>query len=224
MRWPYLLLPLFSCGKGYEINEERQEEIAESQYHAQLKPLNTRMGIHQGWVEISVSDNQFWARIKFKGRMSKNGHPQHIHLTHRCPTSADDLNRDGILDFKEALVASGPILLPLDGNLNSQVKGMSDFPKMRRKESSYYYSEASNVDRMMNDLRGRDVIQDNIVKLKSDEELALQKRVVIIYGIDQDISLPVSVSSQHGYSPQHSLPVACGKIQDGPSEEFEREN
>jgi len=214
------LLTLLSCGKGFKDDEEIQDEIGPGQYWAVLKPLNQKVGLYSGWVSLSVSDNQFWARIKVHGPNTKNMHAQYIHLNDACPDMEDDLNRDGYLDFREAHHIAGPILVPLDSNLNSQLKGLNDFPKMKMKNTFYYYSEACNSSRMLSDLKQEDTYDDMMSKLGRYEKLNFTKRVIIIYGTSEDRFLPASVSSFEVYPSQASIPIACGEIIEGQSEEI----
>ncbi len=133
----------------------------------------------------------------------------------------DDTNHDGYLDFVEASQVVGPILLPLDSNLNSQMFGLNEFPIMKSKNDFYYYSEACNSQRMILDLRRHDSYEtDMISKLGSRENLNLHKRIVMIYGVDLDRALPSTVQSFDGYPSQASLPIACGEIMIGESDGF----
>lgn len=211
----FLFSCLLSCGKGFKDEDIRQDEVWQGQYQTVFKPLNQRFGRANGWSRISIYENQIWARIKFNGKKIAGMHAQYIHVQDRCPDMTDDSNRDGYLDFIEAYHVSGPILLPLDSNLNSQMKGLFEFPIMKRLPS-YYYSEASNYSRMMEDLRREDtVIDDMMVKLHRGEDLSLERRAILIYGVDEDVILPPTVRSFTGYPPQRTLPIACGEIQAG---------
>jgi hypothetical protein len=205
----------FGCGKGFNDDYQEQEDLAPGDYVAFLKPLNSRMGKHQGVAHISISESQFWVRIKFKGKVSKTMHAQYLHVRGPCPDMSDDLNRDGYVDFIEAQRKVGPVLIPLDANLNTQIKGIHEFPILGRL-GSYYYSEASHSKRVIQDLRGKSVLENLfLTKLKSDEELSLEKRVIVIYGIDENIRLPDTVKSYAGYPSQFTLPIACGELVEG---------
>ena len=139
---------------------------------------------------------------------------QYIHTGSRCPSIKDDRNGDGYLDFIEAHDVVGDILIPLDSVLESQLRGMNLFPKIKR-NNGYYYSEATNFTRMMEDLRRVDTFSDDrIRKLHRNEELDLTTRVVMVYGVSDERNLPETIESYEGYSPQASLPVACSEIVD----------
>lgn len=220
----YLLcfFTLISCGKGYVDKDPPQEEVTSGHYWAVLNPLNPKLGQFKGWISLSINDNQFWARIKVSGPGSKEMHNQFLHVKGTCPEMKDDLNHDGYLDFMEAYKVAGPILIPLDSNLNSQMKGMYEFPRMRGTSNFYYYSEACNMDNMMADLRRKDVyVDDMMAKIPRHEKFNFTKRVVLIYGTSEDRNLPATVRTYQGYPSQASIPIACGVIEEGYSDAFD---
>lgn len=210
---------LASCGKGFDLNPAPKDDLESGRFFSNLRSLNTKIGRYGGWVSITISDNQFWVRIKVTGPKTESMHAQYLHSNAICPDMNDDTNGDGFLDFLEANAVSGPILIPLDSDLKSQFKGLNIFPKMNR--SFYYYSEACNTSLMMEDLRQSDQYSsDMMIKLKSDEELGLRRRVIMIYGTNEDRFLPPSVASFQGYPSQASIPIACGVIEVGELDGF----
>lgn len=203
-----------SCGKGYEDDEkdQRQEEVAAAQFEAQLNPLNSQIGSYSGILRITIDDNQFWARLSLNGPYTGSMNQQYIHMGGRCPTMSDDLNGDRYVDFKEAHNVLGDMLIPLDSILETQMKGMGNFPKLKKK-NSYYYTEATSFSRMMDDLRDVDPFpNDKISKLSRREGLDLDRRVVVVYGVSDERRLPASVESYDGFPTQTTLPIACGEI------------
>jgi hypothetical protein len=209
------LLILAGCGKGFEANQNATEDLRVLEYHANLLPLNPKYGVYRGWMRLSITENQFWARVKVSGPKTQVMHGQHIHVSNRCPQMSDDTNQDGFIDFMEVINVSGPILIPLDANLTTQQKGIFDFPRMRR-QPFYYYSEATKLDWLMDDLWRDDVIRDDyITKLRPGSKLQLERRAVIIYGIDEDQYLPSTVRSSPGYPGHRTFPIACGQVRPG---------
>lgn len=209
-------LTLVSCGSGYVEDDDVQGPIPDGRYTAKIKPLNKNFGKFHGWMNITISDNQFWARVKIDGPQTAHMHSQYIHTNSKCPDAESDLNQDGIIDFMEIYNDAGPILLPLDANLNAQMKGLNEFPVMKKRNKFYYYSEASNSDRLMRDLRLKDIYtSDMMTKLKPSEELDLTRRIIIIYGISAEQYVPASVSTFEGYPKQTAMPIACGEIVEG---------
>lgn len=202
----YFLLLCYSCGKqkfpdyrppGLVLSDE--EEEAHRTYFKSLNP--SLAGRVKGHVVIWVRDLQFYARVVvFKGPKNLRIQ-QYIHTGNHCPTIRDDLNNDGMIDFSEVIKSSGEILVPLDGKLRSQTSGMNWFPVSDR-DGAFYYSRAANLKWFMEDLRARDENPgDHVVKLAKSEDLALKRRVVILYGSTSD---PL-------------LPIACADIQNGES-------
>ncbi len=220
------LLSITSCGKGFSEEKEQnpgdisQEEEEDSQYQVRFKPLNARVGSYSGWGSLSIIENQFWARVKLHGPQTDQMHAQYLHTGERCPTMRDDLNGDGYLDFREAQKVVGDILIPLDGNITTQMKGLFEFPKMNN-NNMYYYSEASSYTFMVDDLRREDSFPtDFITKLADGEEVNLGGRVVLIYGVSSGRSLPNTVASFETYPAQATLPVSCGVVFGGTPAEF----
>lgn len=217
----FCLLTLISCGKGHNEEVALQYEVAAGRYWTTLTPLNSKLGRSYGTANFSNSDNQFWARVKVFGPDTKSMHAQYIHVNGKCPTMRDDVNRDGYLDFMEAYRVVGPILIPLDSNLNSQQKGLNDFPKTMMKNPFYYYSEACNSSRMLEDLKQRDLYENDFIsKLAPNEGINFTKRVLIIYGTNDGRVLPSTVRSFDGYPAQATIPIACGEIIEGESDDF----
>jgi hypothetical protein len=215
-----ICLCCMNCGKRIDqVSETRDAEMIGA-FWSRLQPLNQHVMKHEGWLTLTLRDNQFWARIKVFSKKTKVSHFQFLHVYGECPTMQDDLNHDGFLDFQEAYRKIGDILIPFDSNLNSQLKGMNEFPRMGF-HNYYYYTESSNFERMISDLRGDDFDSyDLMTKLKTNEKFNLSERVVMIYGIEDEIQLPTTVSGFLGYPISWTLPIACGKIQPGASDIF----
>jgi len=215
------LLSLTSCGKGFTEDKEqsegeiRQEEEEEFKFQVRFRPLNLKVGSYTGWGSLSVFENQFWARIKVQGPQTGEMHAQYLHTGERCPSQRDDLNADGYLDFREAQRVVGDILIPLDGNLTSQMKGLFDFPLINA-NNIYYYSQATSYTTMLDDLRREDSFpNDFITKLARGEELNPGARVVVIYGVSSNRRLPNTVASYDAYPAQATLPISCGVVYGG---------
>lgn len=219
-----LILVLTGCGKGFKEDEEkevlRQEEELNQVFHARLNKLNN-FGNFRGWFELSIMDNQIWARIKVMGPQLNISHQQFMHTGLRCPDMGDDSNGDGVLDFDEVTRVSGPVLVPLDTNITSQYKGLGEYPFIERNRQ-YYYSESSSFSAFMRDLRSVDPFPSDIyIKLKKNKTIEPERMVVIIYGISEAVILPANVATFDGYPPQYAVPILCGVIDNGPSPEFE---
>lgn len=86
-------------------------------YQASLAPLNNS-GV-TGTATLTLDGDQLTVAIQASGLEANALHPQHIHgfmenkRNSTCPTQADDMNGDGIVDLGEGLPDYGPVLLPL---------------------------------------------------------------------------------------------------------------
>ena len=215
--WTFLIviltLGLTGCGKGFKDIEEEEEFIPEGQYIAQLKPLNSRKRSYSGWAKIRLTENQIWVRIHLKGPGIKTFHAQHLHTGEACPNlDEDDANADGYIDIKEGSEKFGSILVPLDSDISSQMRGISDFPFMR-KQGLYFYSESASAQKLLRDLRESMTFpEDMMTKLEHSEGLDFDRRTIVIYGIPESDYLPDTVATYGGHPRQFALPVACGEL------------
>ena len=146
-------------------------------------------------------------------------HAQNVRYGRRCPTLDDDLNQDGILDAEEGELVYGKILIPLDGDLSSQSSHDGEFP-VGDSFGNYIYSRVAKFSSFMEDLRANGHNQDHH-KLRADEPLDIEGRVVVVHGVDEASDLPETVRTVGRPSAYQSLPIACGsikKVLDSPGE------
>lgn len=215
------LLTQASCGgnssssshKSNEINEEPrlQEEmqITEGTYKAILRPYNFTVAgwIPNGMVDIKIVGDQIEIN-SWLDDSSNVVHMQNIHVGNQCPTSAQDANQDGFVDFNESMSVAKRILVPLDTDLNSQTDGGNVYPT-----GNFTYSQKASLANMLNDLKQQDLVDnDHIVKLLPSQNLNLEGRVIIVTGAAINRALPTTVSTVNGQTSQLSMPIACGVI------------
>ena len=163
--------------------------------------------------------NQFYARVELSSTFVGVSHRQAIHQGSKCPDGTSDTNKDGVVDFKEAVSAAGMILIPLDSDVSSQVLG-NEYPVIKE-DGLYEYSEAAPLDLLVEELREEDLYpQDSLGKLSKNEKLDLENRTVIIYGIPETKLVPRSVTSNEGEPQDQWIPIACGRINRGKELEF----
>ena len=137
-------------------------------------------------------------------------HAQNVRIGNRCPNLDDDLNHDGIIDAREGEAVYGAIFFPLDGDLNSQSSHDGEFP-MGDTYGNYIYSKTANFSSFMKDLRSHDNAE-GYTKLKAQEPLNIEGRVVVIHGVDEAASLPLTVRSDGRITASQALPIVCGVI------------
>jgi hypothetical protein len=212
------LLALAACGgsgggtggNSADGGQHREMQETEGQYRAILRPLNHALSgwFPNGKADIKISGDS----VEVKSWMDDSAnvvHIQSIHAGLRCPRAEDDKNRDGVVDYAEAVAVAKPVLVPLDGNLNSQLDGMAMFPK-----GNFNYFQKASLQSLMGDLTAADDnTSDHIVKLAPGKTLDLSGRVVMVHGIVSNRPLPGSVGVIAGLTPQASVPIACGVIE-----------
>ncbi len=125
--YPMLLFfLLISCGKKIEEKDTRESEeeaSGDGVYTAALYAVNPQLssGI-SGQVSVSRygDDLRVSSSVRNGPRLNLK---QGIHTGTDCPTINLDTDRDGRVSFLEVLPVTGYILLPLDGDLSSQLRG-----------------------------------------------------------------------------------------------------
>lgn len=137
-------------------------------------------------------------------------HAQNVRVGRRCPTMSDDINSDGIIDAQEGERVYGKIFFPLDGDLSSQSSHDGEFPQGDT-YGSYIYAKVTNFTLFMKDLRSKEN-SEGYIKLKDQEPLDIENRVVVVHGVDEAVGLPDTVKSVDRASPFQALPIVCGVI------------
>jgi hypothetical protein len=195
-----------SCGKdggskssSPNINSTVEEQTAEGTYRSVLRPMNNSLSgfLPNGFAEIRIEGDN--AKIKtLLDDDARVTHMQSIHMGTRCPNASDDTNGDGVIDIEESYRASGDAFIPLDGDLNSAEKGAGNYPIGR----GFTYLKSAELTSLQTDTR-----------MRTQQNLNLGGRVILIHGVDASTSLPATVATREGMTAQASVPVVCGVIQ-----------
>jgi hypothetical protein len=216
-----MLMFVAACGSdddddGGGVGNIPQEQQQEDQgiYRATLGPLNGSVaGSPSGTATFTIIGDEVVANVDMEGVPADITHAQHVHLADSCPTAAADTNGDGFVDVLEGVPAYGPILVPLDGDIESQSAGMNGFPSADS-DGSYNWTETGSLSRMLEDLRAEDENpEDATAKLPEGEQLNLAGRHVVIHGVPQSTTLPDSVATIGDLPAHATLPIACGVIE-----------
>ena len=164
-----------------------------------------------GTARFVIDGDQFQATVDGQGLDPGIKHAMHIHAGATCPTLADDKNGDGFVDAQEGAAADGGILIPLDGDLNSQNAGQN-FTPTASADGTVFFAGSGRYSTMQQDLRGNGAISPatGLTRLRDGEDLALETRTVEIHGINQ--TLPNTVAGLDGLKNNEALTVACGTI------------
>jgi hypothetical protein len=193
------LLALASCGGSGGSNStgapgptdgpgEEESQAAEGTYKAILRPYNFTVA---GWIPNGMTDIKITGdKIEVKSWLDDAAnvvHMQNIHFGTQCPTTANDSNRDGFVDFNESVQVSKPILLQLDSDLDSQSE-LSVYPR-----GNFTYFQTATLPSMI--------------------PLNLEGKVIIVTGAAADRGLPATVSQVNNQTREFSIPIACGVIE-----------
>lgn len=208
-----LLTVVTSCGSDDDDNgssrtPQPEEQQQEGQFRVVLTPVNPgSAGEANGTGDFNITGDDVSAIVNVDGAPDSS-HPQNILVGTRCPAASDDTNQDGFIDLREAYVASGNVIVPLDSNLSSQSAG-----SFNMSGENYDYNESSSYASMLADLQLPDTnTNDFLVKLNPGQQLFLEGKVVMVHGVSADTTLPATVQSDGTATPQATLPILCGVI------------
>jgi hypothetical protein len=221
LRLILLLVFALACGRYKESNPEESEEVIkidgsniQGVYTGTLYAMNINTTIGNiGAAGVHRSYDSFKAFVKiYLGDMGVI-HRQTIHLGSRCPTIRDDINGDGYVDLRETIFAVGNIIIPLDGDIDTQVDGSGWSPQGNGIAGGYFYERTASFSRMFEDLRELDTNSiDEVEKLPYDQGMSMENRVVLILGVGTQMRLPDSIQTLGGMTRHRSLPIACGVL------------
>lgn len=210
-----VLMTLVSCGKnsgggGSSFLQAEMVPLTDGTYHAALRPSNPKSAgyLPYGTTTVKVDGDTVAVTVTVDDATNVE-HEQNIHMGSRCPEASDDKNGDGFVDYEEALAVVGPVILPLDNDIQTQKSGEGNYPLGR----SVTYTRKASVDRLTTDLWQLDEDPtDNVTKLNAGVAFGVTNRVVLVHGV-YNKSLPSSVRAKAGERADASLPVVCGVIQ-----------
>jgi hypothetical protein len=192
--------------------ESQTLENPDGHYLAAFEPINSQTGSVLGALTLLKEGDKFMADIRLN-----NGHPgvvhrQNIYIGTSCPSKEMDVNQDGFIDIIEARPSVESILIPLDGDLNSQL-GASDYWPISDQYGSYWWGKTGSYLSLMQDLwKSDENADDNLVKLNKDQLLTLVGKVVLIQGVAETTMLPDTVATMGRFNKFQTLPVACARI------------
>ena len=181
-------------------------------YLAKFMTLNSLVvGTIPGSAQFRRVDDRIWAYVRLFAGAPEIGHFQNVHSGNRCPVlPGDDTNRDGYIDIKEALAVVGPVIVPLDADLSTQLAGNKLWSKSFL-NGSYDYMSDTNFDSFLANLKEEDENPiDLIGKIPGDIPFEISGKVFMVQGIAAGKELPPSVASLPRYLRQQTLPIACG--------------
>ncbi|HXH31391.1 MAG TPA: hypothetical protein VNJ01_11305 [Bacteriovoracaceae bacterium] len=210
---------LTSCGKAPPMPEPQFEQVQlpldgsniVGPYKAEFVSVNENtVGYTNPTSYIIRNQDNLVTHVSVPKSGPHVWHQQDIYLDGRCPTGKDDKNDDGIVDHKEASEVMGKIIIPLDGNLESQSTGSGVYP-IGNQDGAYYYKRSVDLKSLLSDLRETDTdLADEVIKLRKTQGLSLEGAIVVILGAHDSTNLPATVATSGGHPSHRVLPVACG--------------
>jgi hypothetical protein len=223
------LLAAVSCGSDDDDSSsnvqtpppQQEEQQDQGTYTITFQPLNAGVAGNAaaGTGTITISEQTASVNLNMTGVPARINHLQHIFTSGTCPTPAADVNGDGFIDVLEGVPSYGPILIPLDGNLNTQADGSAQTPRADS-AGTYSYNRTAVLPALLADLQAVDTDPtDAVGKLPAGENLNLEGRTVIIHGVPDSSNLPETVGSLPNVDAARTLPIACGTITRSAAEE-----
>lgn len=221
-RWPLtmsLLILAAACGKagkptGLPYREELQADGSNinGTYSAVLFPVNINLHAPKsGMATFTRNGDELIAKVKLDVGAQGANYRQAVYWGSRCPGIESDANKDGYLDMTEIEATLGDVIIPLDGDLDSQSGGTGNYPSGMNARGSYFYKRTASFARFFADLKEEDPnSRDRVRKLEDQSGFTFLGKVVLVQGATSEFRIPETVSSYYGLSRESSLPVACG--------------
>ncbi len=225
-----LSVPVFvSCGSsGNSSNDPKlesepvlnqNEEITrdgsnvQGLYAGEIWPVNTNLHLQDiGHVGVTRNGDNLKASVNLKHGPKGTRIKQALYNARRCPALQDDLNKDAYIDILEARIATGKMMIPFDGNLDSQSAGEGEFPEVGL-DGKMSWSRTASFLRLFADLKLPDTDpEDELIKLGDEEGMTLPGRIVLFQGASEAVPLPETVGSIDGESRYKSIPIGCAVL------------
>lgn len=183
-------------------------------YSATLYPVNINLHAPKsGLATFTRQGDELTARVKLEVGAQGANYRQAIYWGNRCPGIEADRNKDGYIDMTEMEATLGDVIVPLDGDLDTQSGGTGMYPSGNNVRGSYFYKRTASFSRFFEDLRAMDPNpNDRVRKLEDQAGFTFIGKVILIQGATEAFRIPETVSSYYGLSRTRSLPIACGVI------------
>lgn len=173
-----------------------------SKYKANITPLNQEQSGTEpmGTAIFTLDEKRLTISIEMKNVPANVMHRQDFHglVDDRMaePATKDqDTNHDGVVDSDEIQAVSGQAMVPFNEAPQRLDFSATSYPVANDHGNYDYYKEV-----------GIDELVRNFKNTYNNAKLDLDKRVIYIYGVANDTTLPAGIAAA-------SLPIACGKIE-----------
>ncbi len=174
-------------------------QSGEKVFVALLRPMNVEAngGPVRGIAVVKIEGDRVRVITAARGLAPNIMHMQHIHgfpsgALAACPSSTNDKDGNGVVDVVEGAASYGPILVPLDSNLNDL--GHQTYPTASAEGTIFYEQDGSLA---------------AIGSTLGDPET----RIIALHGVAPDTQLPSGTQTVPELGPAiDTLPVACGEL------------
>lgn len=178
-------------------------------YQANIVPLNEKVigTAAHGTALFTVNGDSLTINIEMFDTPANLQHWEHFHgfpdgKDAEIATSAQDVNHDGFVDLPETGAVSGTTMVPFNDAPHEMDIPNDEYPVA---DANGYFAYTKVVP--------LSVLNKNFKETFNDSELELDKRVIYIHGVTDDVTLPDTVAGAVGhYSTHVTLPIAVGKI------------
>ncbi|MEO7999204.1 MAG: hypothetical protein ABI852_17260, partial [Gemmatimonadaceae bacterium] len=133
-------------------------------------------------------------------------HWQHFHgfpdgHQSACPTISADTSHDGLIDILETSPAAGTTMVPFNADPIAMDIPTHTYPHAE-KSGSYDYTKTVSLSSL----------ESAFGKVYAGGHIDLSRRVAMVHGVPESITLPGTVSSLGTIPARITLPLACGAI------------
>lgn len=178
-------------------------------YQATIVPLNEQAigTAAHGTAQFTINGDQLTINIEMFDTPANLQHWEHFHgfpdgQPAEIATMAQDVNHDGFVDLPETGAVSGTTMVPFDAAPHEMNVPNDNYPVA---DANGYFAYTKVVPLAALDAKFKETFNDS--------DLALDKRVIYIHGVTDDVTLPDTVAGTVGhYSTHVTLPIAVGKI------------
>ncbi|TGD19737.1 hypothetical protein [Levilactobacillus suantsaiihabitans] len=178
-------------------------------YQANIVPLNEKAigTAAHGTALFTINGDSLTINIEMFDTPASLQHWEHFHgfpdgKAAEIATSAQDVNHDGFVDLPETGAVSGTTMVPFNDAPHEMDIPNDEYPVA---DANGYFAYTKVVPLAALDKKFKETFNDS--------ELELDKRVIYIHGVTDDVALPDTVEGAVGhYSTHVTLPIAVGKI------------
>ncbi|KRN96551.1 hypothetical protein [Companilactobacillus kimchiensis] len=178
-------------------------------YIADIVPINDEfIGTKaHGQAEFIEDGNNLHIKIEMFDTPANTQHWEHFHgfpdgKDAQIATMVQDINHDGLVDLPETEAVSGTTMVPFD-NAPHEMNIPNDNYPVSDAQGHFAYE----IDVPLDEL------QKKFKSVFGTDDLELDKRIIYVHGVSQDLKLPDTVAGVVGsYDAHVTLPIATGKI------------